>query len=150
MDNRQALKVEFRVSIRTQVISGIPQGSILGSLLFLVFIADLRINIEPILYTKAIKGFRNLAEVEIFQHSPDMLHTWQEMNNMKFNFLKFQMLRFGTNKDPKDNSNLLANNMNNVIKVKYEVKDLCMIEYNGAYFTMPSNIAFAKNRRKAS
>ena len=81
------------------VLSGVPQGSILGPLLFVLFINDIFHNIDKNsligLYADDTKLSRKIAtstDCDILQHDIDTLNKWCISNKMKFNTDKCKVL----------------------------------------------------------
>ena len=68
-DRTQQVVVENKFSALTPVISGVPQGSVLGPLLFLLFINDLPISIDSLvkLYADDVLMYRSINDVSDHQ-----------------------------------------------------------------------------------
>ena len=89
------------------VISGVPQGSILGRILFAVFINDLREVVSggssEAMYADDTKLYRNInstTDSESLQQSLSNLNTWSNDNNIRFNAEKCKVLSVNRKKNP--------------------------------------------------
>ena len=80
------------------VISGVPQGSIFGPILFLIFVNDLPASAESIakLFADDTKLYRLIVEYgdyELLQQDLNVLSAWSKTWLLKFNALKCVVLK---------------------------------------------------------
>ncbi|CAB3990923.1 Hypothetical predicted protein [Paramuricea clavata] len=105
----QRVVVDGVASGWSSVTSGLPQGSILGPMLFVLFINDLPDIIpeksETALYADDTKTFRKITcedDARQLQQTLTNLATWSNTNNMRFNELKCKVLTVSRKKQPVD------------------------------------------------
>ena len=95
-NRKQAVYANNFLSDFTDVLSGVPQGTVLGPILFLILIQSLDdLEIRSIMAsfaddTKILNRIKNEADIELMQESLDKLYEWERANNMKFNPSKFK------------------------------------------------------------
>jgi ribonuclease P/MRP protein subunit RPP40 len=100
-DRYQTVIVDGCESVPCKVISGVPQGSVLGPLLFLILIGDIDEKVADSFVssfaddTRVGKGINSLNDSEALQNDINHVYRWADTNNMMFNFDKFEALRYG-------------------------------------------------------
>jgi hypothetical protein len=99
---RQRVKVNGSFSGWADVSSGVPQGSVLGPVLFVLFINDLPDLVRNLcsMYADDTKVYGPAASpehCESLQRDLDSLVSWADDWQMKFNADKCQVLRIGSN-----------------------------------------------------
>ena len=129
---KQQVVVNGVTSNVTDVISGVPQGTVLGPILFLIYISDIGDNINSLkkVYvddTKVKKGIKSEEDVEDLQADLEKLYTWAKENNMVFNGTKFQVMRYGNIQELKNNTNYFTEETSEIIERFENLRDLGVI-----------------------
>ena len=101
-DRRQRVVINGVVSRWEKVESGIPQGSVLGLVLFIIFIEDIEESVASKILkfaddTKLIARVGTVQEVERLRDDLRKLFQWAEDWQMMFNVDKCSVLHFGYN-----------------------------------------------------
>ena len=88
-------------STASPVISGVPQGTVLGPLLFLILMSDIGVlNANVVSFADDTRLYSKISYVEdcdSLQANLNCVYDWAKTNNMVFNSQKFKYLSFSTN-----------------------------------------------------
>ena len=99
---QQAVVVEGRISGLSPVISGVPQGTVLGPILFLLHISDIARGVSAATnttsYVDDTRVSRSIvdskADCDTLQQDLASIYSWAVEVNMEFNSEKFEVLRY--------------------------------------------------------
>ena len=151
-DRKQSVTINNEFSSPSHVKSGVPQGSILGPLLFVLFINDIDHNINKDsniwLYADDMKLARKIITLEDhqkLQDDVDSLFQWSIKNKMKFHPKKCKVLTSTLKKSPSD----FAYHMCGVSLEKSKMeKDLGIIVSGNLGWNKHQNFVVAKASQK--
>ena len=98
-DRYQRVVIGNKISDQCRVTSGVPQGSILGPTLFILFLNDITSDLSPgtniAMYADDTKIWRNVSKQDdhwILQRDINSLENWASNNKMKFHPSKSHVL----------------------------------------------------------
>ena len=123
----QQVVIDGSTSSPTVVSSGVPQGTVLGPVLFIIYMDDMNNVINHCLLkmfaddSKLIKNIKNQADREKLKEDLRAVLEWTKDNSMEFNSGKFQLLQHGRDNNLKQPYEL-ADNI--VVEQSESVKDL--------------------------
>ena len=86
------------------VLSGVPQGSVLGPLLFVLFINDLPNNLKnaTMLFADDLKLLGNASDVNCIKDDLKKLEEWEDIWLLKFNPSKCKVMHVDLNSNNKE------------------------------------------------
>lgn len=113
-NRHQIVHVRGAKSRLEPVISGVPQGSVLGPLLFLILLGDIDKEIQYSRVssfaddTRVLAGVINGNDAQNLQRDLNLIYRWSFKNNMLFNSGKFECVRYGRDVALKESSSYQA------------------------------------------
>ena len=97
----QHVMIDGKTSERAEVLSGVPQGTVLGPILFLLYVNDLTQAIKHSYIcifaddSKIVKSINSMRDRELFNEDIKAATEWAVNNKMELNKLKYQLLQYG-------------------------------------------------------
>ena len=136
LNNRQQyIRISCGISQAHPVLGGVPQGTVLGLLLFLIMITDIDEGISPssklVRFADDIRVYSSINDIEKcdqLQIGLNSVYDWAHVNNMFFNAQKFNYVSFNGSMTP-CGSNVYTNPNMEIISPSRNVLDLGIYIY---------------------
>ena len=139
-DRVQFVTVNGFLSDHQPVISGVPQGSVLGPLIFLILLADIdkEVSTDTLIKsyaddTRATRGVNSVSDTCLLQEDLNAIYAWSAIANMLLNDDKFEALRYGDNQQLKDNTTYTTPEGKPIVE-KTTIKDLGVLMSDDCQF----------------
>merc|ERR1712228_944151 len=93
------------MSEEQEVISGVPQGTVLASIFFIIMISDIDENLKNSIVrlfaddTRVSAKIRTKEDIVLLQRDLEEVYSWAERNAMEFNESKFEKMSHGKTED---------------------------------------------------
>ena len=156
-DREQVILANGVKSESSKVRSGVPKGTVLGPILFLILINDIDKNINSSSFvslfaddTRITRKIQNESDIESLQSDLETLYDWQKNNNMEFNSKKFEILRYGKDETLKQSSSYFTPNYEDIIEEKESLRDLGVQMSNDASFSIHVETICSKVKQKSA
>ena len=150
-NRKQSVAVEGCMSSESNVTSGVPQGSVLGPILFLVHISDIDKEAHHCKVssfaddTRIMKSIKDDSDRTLLQNDLNSIYQWANESKMKFNAGKFEMMRYQLRPSEESGPEYVTIDGQS-IEQKKSVKDLGIMMADSANFS--ENIALVTKKAK--
>ena len=137
----QTVLVSGRRSAPQPVISGVPQGSVLGPLIFLILLGNIDEKIAHSFLssfaddTRVGTAIKSASDTQKLQADLDSIYKWSREVNMQFNSDKFELLRYQANKHQPRPPQTLVSDDKSPIEEKQHLRDLGVTMSDDATFS---------------
>ena len=152
---KQAVRVEGCISGYAYVGSGVPQGSVLGPLLFLIHVSDMDSHLKVSTAssfaddTRVMMRVRSSEDHDNFQRDLGEIYAWANENKMIFNDSKFIHLHYHHPKIQIDHENYLSADRRSIY-TEHDTRDLGVVMSDDANYKNHIDSIVVKGNRQAS
>jgi hypothetical protein len=139
-NRKQIVMVNGRKGQPRDVKSGVPQGSVLGPLLFLVLLGDIDRDVAQAYVssfaddTRAAMGISSVEDTQALQDDLNSIYKWSDDNNMKYNSKKFECIRYGPENELITSTHYTSDDGSPIMEVNH-LKDLGITMSNDGTFS---------------
>jgi ribonuclease P/MRP protein subunit RPP40 len=151
---RQAVLDADSLSYWSDVQSGVPQGSVIGPLLFVILINTLPDSTSPETFVRmfaddmrAARAIRALADACLLQEDLFQMYDWNLTAHLFENNDKFETLQYGGNMELKKQYNYMTLDCDSNIIKKHTVKDLGVYISDDCEFSVQISSVKAKVKK---